>query len=106
VSGTLALAYRTTITEGLAGVARAKWAHRGETYSDPDNSEALSNDASDVVSLSLGVDAGRWGVDLFADNLFNDESSTFKYNRVVAAPLTWISYVPPRTVGLRARMDF
>ncbi len=106
VSGTLALAYRTAITESLAAVARTKWSHRGETYSDPDNSSALSNDASDLVSLSLGVDGDRWGVDLYADNLFNDKSSTFKYNRVVAAPLTWISYVSPRTVGLRARVDF
>ena len=106
VSGTLALAYRTAITDSLDFAARTRWAHRGETYSDADNSEALSNDASDLVSLSVGVDAGRWGVDLYADNLFDDQSSTYKYNRVVAAPLTWISYVTPRTIGLRARMDF
>jgi iron complex outermembrane receptor protein len=105
-SGNLALGYRKAVADGLAVAMRAKWSHRGSTFSDPDNSAAQANDSSNLAFLSVGLEGGRWGIDLYADNLLNDHSSTFRYNRVVAAPLTWISFVHPRTIGLRARMDF
>jgi outer membrane receptor protein involved in Fe transport len=105
-SGTLALGYRKSIADGLVAVVRSKWSHRGSTFSDPNNSAPLANDASDTAFLSVGVEGARWGVDLYGDNLFNDKSSTFRYNRVVAAPLYWTSYVHPRVLGLHARMQF
>jgi len=60
----------------------------------------------DQVNLSLGVATGRWSISAFADNLLDEASSTFKYNRVVAVPLTWITYVRPRTIGVRYNINF
>ncbi len=105
-SSNIALDYRTPITSRLDGVARASWAYRTETYSAPDNVPYQINDDYSQVGLSLGVSTDRWSVDLYADNLLDEDSTIFKYNRVVAVPLTWSTYVRPRTIGIRYTVSF
>jgi outer membrane receptor protein involved in Fe transport len=102
----LAFDYSRPLSASLTGLARASWAHRTPTFSGADNVEYQKNDVYDLVGLSLGVSTGAWSLEAYADNLLNDASSTLKYNRVVAVPLTYISYVRPRTLGLRFDVKF
>jgi outer membrane receptor protein involved in Fe transport len=102
----VAFDYRTPLTATMDGVMRAAWAHRTPNYSDPENSEYKKNAVYDQVGLSVGVATTGWSLDAYVDNLLDDASSTFKYNRVVAVPLTWVSYVRPRTIGIRFNVNF
>ena len=92
------LDYRMPITAKMEGVLSATWAHRTPYYSGADNAEYQETEVYDQVGLNVGVTTGGWGIDAYVDNLLDDASSTFKYNRVVAVPLTWVTYVRPRTI--------
>ena len=102
----LGLDYRRAVGGSLFAVARANWAHRSKTYSDAENTDFQINGNYDQVYASLGLAGDGWSADLFADNLFDEDSTTFKYNRVVAVPLTWTTYVRPRTLGIKFRKEF
>ena len=95
----LAFDYSRPLSAALTGMARASWSHRAPHLLGANNVEYQKNDVYDLVGLSLGVSAGGWSLEAYADNLLNDASSTFKYNRVVAVPLTYISYVRPGRSG-------
>ena len=98
--------YSVPVGPTWIGVIRASWTSTTETFSQADNAPYQVNSDYDKVDLSLGVMTDRWSLDLFADNLFNSDSTTFAYNRVVAVPLTWFTYIRPRTVGIRYDVRF
>jgi outer membrane receptor protein involved in Fe transport len=100
------LDYRMPITAKMEGVLSASWAHRTPYYSGADNAEYQETEVYDQVGLNVGVTTGGWGIDAYVENLLDDASSTFKYNRVVAVPLTWVTYVRPRTIGIRFNVNF
>lgn len=105
-SGNIGLDYTTPLSTKLNGIGRVSWAHRTETYSDPENSPYQVNPDYDQVNLSFGVETLSWKLEAFVDNLLDEASSIFKYNRVVAVPLTYTTYVRPRTIGARYTINF
>ena len=60
-------------------------------------------DAYTTVSVSAGIDKDNWGVELFVNNLF-DEDGIVNINTFDYVPR--VSVVRPRTVGLRFRWDY
>ena len=56
-----------------------------------------------TFNLSAGLDKDNWGLELFVNNLFDEEGvtniSTFDFTPKV-------SVIRPRTIGLRFRADF
>ena len=82
------------------------YAFRDENYSEPSNDEARENDKYNQVSLRGGIQGERWGLYAFVTNLLNEEDTTYKLRPVAATPLTYNTYVRPRTIGVEASWNF
>jgi outer membrane receptor protein involved in Fe transport len=98
--------YSVPVGPRWVGVITTSWTNTTETFSGADNAPYQVNSNYDKLNLSLGVMNDRWSLNLYADNLFNSDSTTFAYNRVVAVPLTWFNFIRPRTVGIRYDVRF
>ncbi len=60
-------------------------------------------DSYSIVNISAGVDKDNWGVELFVNNLF-DEDGIININTFDYTPR--VSVTRPRTVGMRFRWDY
>lgn len=97
--------YVYPLNNGLSGLFHARYAHRSANFSDAENSPLEKNDKYDQVSLRAGVEGETWGVYAFVENLFDRNDSTVKFD-LVQTPITYITYVRPRTYGVELRWDF
>jgi iron complex outermembrane receptor protein len=100
------LDYVWPVSDSLEGVLHLGYAFRDENYSDPGNTEMEKNDKYNQVRFRGGVQGENWGLYAFVTNLLNNNNTTFKTNPVSATPLTYITYVRPRTIGVEATWDF
>jgi outer membrane receptor protein involved in Fe transport len=57
----------------------------------------------DIVNVRLGAQGKIWQVEVYADNLFNQRAVVFQNINFLGE---WQTLERPRTVGLRARMQF
>jgi outer membrane receptor protein involved in Fe transport len=97
--------YEFALTGELGGVVSANCSHRGETYSDPANTENLKNSAFNNLYLKAGVNGHTWGAAVFVSNATNSTASQQK----TSAPgggIPLINYVQPRTLGVELNASF
>ena len=83
----------------------AHYAHRGPTFSEPSNDNALRNAAHDSLYLRAGVHGPAWKAHLFVSNAGNSTAT----QRKAAAPagdVIHASHVQPRTVGVEVSAWF
>jgi len=100
------LDYVWPVSDNLEGVVHLGYAFRDENYSEPSNDEARENDKYNQVRLRGGIQGERWGLYAFVTNLLNEEDTTYKIRPVAATPLTYTTYVRPRTIGVEASWNF
>jgi len=100
------LDYVWPVSDSLQGVTHLGYAYRDETESNPENDDNVRNDKYNQVRLRGGVQADSWGLYLYVTNLLNEEDTTFKSNPVAATPLTYTTYVRPRTIGVELTWDY
>ena len=98
-------AYQFKLPGNLGGAVSANLAHRGETYSTPDNDPSMRNGSIDLLNLRLGVQAQQWSAALFVNNAANRQASTTRA-LFPGATVTQATFVPPRTVGLEVSAEF
>ena len=100
------LDYIWPVSDELEGVVHLGYAFRDKNYSEPSNDEARGNDKYNQVSLRGGIQGERWGLYAFVTNLLNEDDTTYKLRPVAATPLTYTTYVRPRTIGVEANWNF
>jgi len=100
------LDYMWPVSNSLEGLLHLGYAYRDENYSNAENDEMSKNDKYNQIRLRGGVEGERWGLYLFVNNLTNNNNTTFKYRPVSVTPLTYITYVRPRTIGIEANWRF
>lgn len=100
------LDYIWPVSDKLEGVVHLGYAFRDANYSEPSNDEARENDKYNQVRLRGGIQGERWGLYAFVTNLLNEDDTTYKLRPVAATPLTYTTYVRPRTIGVEATWDF
>jgi len=100
------LDYIWPVSDKLEGVVHLGYAFRDANYSEPSNDEARENDKYNQVRLRGGIQGERWGLYAFVTNLLNEDDTTYKLRPVSATPLTYTTYVRPRTIGVEATWDF
>jgi len=103
----VATQYAKQLTDSLFGTMQVSYSYRSETYSNAENTEARKNDSYNQVNATIGIESESWNVQLFADNLFDSDDTTFKRQANQLAPeLVYNTYVRPRTFGLRFNVSF
>jgi len=90
------LAYTRPVSSTLNGWVRATWQYTGSRYGDLANTQEL--DAYNILNARIGVEADKWSVYLFADNL-TDELAV--YAPGTQGTLDTIIVNQPRTIGLK-----
>jgi len=98
--------YNWSISGNWGGVARLSYAYIG------DSTDLLVNpiivESYNIVNARLGIESDRWGVTLFAENLF-DEFITLDKSRE-EPPTPWVGTTwavgRPRTIGISVRFNF
>ncbi|MDX1429839.1 MAG: TonB-dependent receptor, partial [Rhodothermales bacterium] len=98
--------YIRPLANGLDGVFSANYAHRSSTYSNATNSPLEENDSYNQLGLRAGVEGRNWGLYARVTNALDEEDTTFKVNPVLGFPVTYSTYVRPRTYGLEVRWRF
>ncbi|KRA81396.1 TonB-dependent receptor [Altererythrobacter sp. Root672] len=86
------------LTDTLDGLLRVDYRRTGKTWWDVPNSTV--RDPIDLVDARAGVDGGRWGMFVFAKNLFNEE-----YNAEFS-PGGFVFKARPRVYGAEASFNF
>jgi iron complex outermembrane recepter protein len=102
--------YSWPLTENFNGFLRADYSHIGDSYSDfrPPATYTRYIPATDLVNARVGIEApdGRWGVYLFANNLFDATAILRASSSAIGVGLTSVTTARPRTVGLNFRKTF
>ncbi|MFL6725043.1 MAG: TonB-dependent receptor [Sphingomicrobium sp.] len=106
--GSVTARYSWPVWSGHAHV-QGVVAYQGSAPSDirPDQQAIVGNiRASTVVDLFTGYDWGRYSVELFGTNVFDERNELSRF--VVCSICTQVKIVPgrPRTIGFRAGMKF
>lgn len=91
------------LASGLVGFWRADIVYSAGTWNTWDRGTRVWIDPREVVNLRFGARRGRLEAELFAENLF-DERGVLYHN--VNFLGEWQSLIRPRTVGMRARVQF
>ncbi len=100
------LDYIWPVSDSLEGVVHLGYAFRDSNFSEPSNDEERENDKYSQVTLRGGIQGERWGLYAFVTNLLNEKDTTYKLRPVAATPLTYTTYVRPRTIGVEATWNF
>ena len=95
--------YDFNLTSNLPGFAQLVWAYVDESTSEIVPANAFPQDAYNIGNFRTGVNAGRWGVDLFVDNLTDERADLYIHPRSYAMTTTTNR---PRNYGVRYWMRF
>jgi len=98
--------YRFPFVGNYDGLVYASYTHRDENFSDIENTAAEENESLDRVNVRLGMESNRFGIYLYANNLLDEEGTTFRNNVVAAIPMVYESFVRPRTIGVELTANF
>ena len=106
--GTATARYTWPVWSGRAHV-QGVVSYQGSAPSDIDRAQnaLLGNlKSSTLVDLFAGYDWGKFNVELFGSNIFDERNELSRF--VVCSICTQVKIVPgrPRTIGLRAGMKF
>jgi iron complex outermembrane receptor protein len=106
----LAAQYEWAINENFNGFARVDANHVGGSYSDfrPSYTYTRYIKPYDLMNLRVGVEAksDKWGVYLFATNVFNKLAVVNATSSAIGQNLTSAVAAPPRTIGVNLRSNF
>lgn len=69
----------------------------------PTSVESGESDDMNALQASIGLENDRWGVDLYGDNLLNDDGALQAANPVAA---TTAVRLRPRTIGMQVRFSY
>jgi outer membrane receptor protein involved in Fe transport len=100
------LDYNWSVSDRLGGLIHLGYAYRDETFSNAQNDLWVKNDAYHMVRIRGGVQGASWGLFAFVNNALDEEVTTFRQNPVAGTPLTYLSYIRPRTIGVELTWDF
>ena len=95
--------YDFNLTSTLPGYAQLVWAYTDETTSEIRPDQAWPQDSYNIGNFRTGVNTGRWGVDLFVDNLTDERADLYRHPRNYAQSTTTNR---PRNYGVRYWMRF
>jgi iron complex outermembrane receptor protein len=104
-SASLALQHTATLNDRFDLVTRASVEHRGKTFWTLDNLDTQS--AYNLVNLSVGLEAERWGLRAYVDNAFDEEYIEWFFGaRFIGLPadIAWPS--EPRQVGIEFSLRY
>ena len=89
------------LTGQLDGFARADYRYTAGSWSDFDELVRRQQPARQLADLALGLQARRWRVEIFAENIFDERGVLVHANNLIGE---WQILVRPRTVGVRASL--
>lgn len=92
--------YGFPLTAALQGYARADYQYYGTFYTLGNNRVTGGNYT--LGNLRLGVDGGKWSLEIFADNLWDTRANLYSQSSAAFG----IYRNRPRTVGLTARWHY
>jgi iron complex outermembrane receptor protein len=102
--------YSWALTDTLSGFARIDGNTVGGSYSDfrPSYTYTRYIKPYDLMNLRVGVEAqsDKWGVYLFATNVFNKLAIVNATSSAIGQNLTSAVAAPPRTIGVNLRSNF
>ncbi len=95
--------YDFNLTSTLPGYAQLVWSYTDSSTSEIVPADAYPQDSYNIGNFRTGVNAGRWGVDLFVDNLTDERADLYAHPRAYADTTTTNR---PRNYGVRYWMRF
>ena len=97
--------YRAALGNGLAGMVRVDYEHRGDKHWQVDNLDV--QDPLDFVHARIGIEGESWSLTVWGKNL-TDEEYYADYNPMKFSGLPFdIGWrAQPRTVGIEGRVNF
>ena len=101
--GNLRVRYEWDLNNTLRAHVMPQVVHSSSKYTDIIEINKLKLDSYTTVALSAGVQTDEWGLEVYADNLFDERaqlSGTFVYDRAR------IVTNRPRTIGVRVSYDY
>ncbi len=101
--GNIRARYEWDLNNTLEAHVMPQVTHSASSRSDILDNSAVQIDSWTMVSLSAGISADTWNIELFADNLFNSHaiiSATGVFDVIRQTPAR------PRTVGIRLGYDY
>jgi len=105
--GTFGLQYVKLLTGDLYGVMQGTYTYKSETYNDATNNELVKNDDMHQINASLSLESESWTITLFCDNLLDRDDTTYRRLPVSSLPdMVYNTYIRPRTIGIRASIEF
>ena len=105
-SGTLGAAYQRSVAPGLTGRAsvEAKYSSSYNTGSDLDPAKVQTGYTVVNGRMSLGAETGRWTVEVWARNLFDQHYMQLAFGAPFQTGTYGAFLAPPRTVGFTLRV--
>ena len=100
--GTLSARYEWTLASGLTAHVTPNLSYSDQSFSDVITITRDKIDSWTLVGLTAGVTNGRWSVDLYGENLF-DEAAELSRNYINDRER--VTLARPLTVGVRASFD-
>jgi outer membrane receptor protein involved in Fe transport len=91
------------LSAGLAGFVQADFQYVGGAWNTYDATTRKWVASRELFNLRAGGQRGRWEVELYAENVF-DERGVLYHNLNFLGE--WQTLVRPRTLGMRARVGF
>jgi outer membrane receptor protein involved in Fe transport len=95
--------YEFGLSNRVSGFGRAEYRFIDTSWSDFDQSLRRQQPSRQLVNLRAGTRGEQWQVELFAENVFDERGVLVHANNIVGE---WQVLVQPRTVGVRARLEF
>jgi outer membrane receptor protein involved in Fe transport len=100
--GNLSARYEWTLASGLTAHVTPNLSYSDESFSDVITINRDKMDSWTLVGLTAGVTNGRWSVDLYGENLFNEKA---ELARNYVNDVERVTLARPLTVGVRASFD-
>jgi outer membrane receptor protein involved in Fe transport len=100
--GNLSARYEWTLASGLTAHVTPNLSYSDESFSDVITINRDKMDSWTLVGLTAGVTNGRWSVDLYGENLFNEKA---ELARNYVNDRERVTLARPLTVGVRASFD-
>ena len=100
--GNLSARYEWTLASGLTAHISPNVAYSKEAFSDVITINRDQMDSWVLAGITAGVTNGRWSVDLYGENIFNEKA---ELARNFVNDRERVTYARPLTVGVRASFD-
>ena len=112
ISYTLSANYETEFNEGITAYSGVDYLHRGSNFVDAAN--IASSGSSDIVNAKLGFRWDNYNIELFARNVFDNESPSTAFGVFdsqlhpagSAANTVLLGLPDQRRIGIRANISF